>query len=313
MRLVLDREVVLPGDSIAAWVEREDETTDVARVVRVELLIDEVFPGLPGESITDDRQQTVLVSVPADGAATVPLVVPPEAPASSVAVRWRARASLDWGRRERVVEADLTVLEPKERVASWSGIVDPHDLAWPSGSSTRPLLLQQYKVRGDAVPRGRYIGGAARPEFVAPAESQLEHGAVSIVAEPLLLAPGQRVTGTVSVTPPEAKNIFGVVVAIGYVLAGPEMPSGSIVFSQEHAPIDASFQRGPLSLAAGERRDFPFELELPADVPPTSRSPNTTLRWYLSAWLPEDVPMRKYVWRKGYGGIIPVGVYTAPG
>jgi hypothetical protein len=210
-------------------------------------------------------------------------------------VGWRARASVDWRGREDVVEADFTVLEPRERVASWSGLVDPQDPAWPRSGVRRSLDRK-----------------LPAPLFHIAARSQLEQGAVSIAAEPLLLAPGQRMTGTVSVTPPKATKANGLIVAIGYVVAGPEEQRVLLVngeseglHAQEDVPVASTWQRGRLSLAAAERREFPFELELPEGVPPTSRSPNSTLRWYLLAWLPEGAT-------KGYAGVLPVGVYTAP-
>ncbi len=92
-------------------------------------------------------------------------------------------------------------------------------------------------------------------------------------------SPGDRIAGTVEVTPREPIDGKGVTVRLGYHRGD---PSGTIKVMPwgEGNTVELS---GPSHLDAAQTHTFPFSFTLPDSAPPTYATPNVRLHWYVEA------------------------------
>jgi hypothetical protein len=275
--LALSRNEVTAGDSVVAVIAVPPEQAGSASgeiSLGYEVTHRPPTRSSQKKSITSGRRRTAVVEVAAgrieanrlesaEGGwrqCAFELPVPAEGPPSAVdgkdRIAWRVRAEVG----EEVVEATLAVLSTRDTYAAWAdGTQHRNSPLW---LFSRPEIA----LRPGPAPRLDEGEGPWRMALLLP---QLDACPGEVLEGVLTLEADSRVKGRGVRVDLESWRIE----TVG------DLSKGLFVWHPRKAasaPLE-----GRIDLAAGDRRELPFQIQIPAEAPPSFATPHNHLHWFL--------------------------------
>lgn len=184
---------------------------------------------------------------------------------------------------------DQMIPDALRELVSWQ-VCAVVDGAWP----TTQTAGEEIRVRSRS---GQYGGWAKTDPVVSAPDCP-----IGVWPDRRQLRPGESLAGTVVVAPRRPVTVESVYVALERRRIDSGLPDPTTNHgSWNHVSRELS---GPTELAPGERYDFPFELSLPADAPPSFIARHNSLHWFLVGGVDRGA------FHSRYSGEAEVVVYT---